>query len=112
MVWTSRTYVHFSEKNRLRESSLHARRLHARRPYVGPPLIQARQLRHKRFPMRQQRRVLFMDVSRFALFRSDSRRHVYRHRGERFADACVDERDRFEGASVVVQGGILHGVKS
>ena len=49
-------------RNRLRESGFHARR-----PSVGPPLTQARQLRRmawltdhaaRRFPMRQWRRVL------------------------------------------------------
>jgi hypothetical protein len=33
-------------------------------------------------------------------------------RGERFADACVLERDRFGGGSVMVWGGISHGLKS
>ena len=32
--------------------------------------------------------------------------------GERFADACVFERDRYGGGSVMVWGGISHGVKS
>ena len=50
--------------------------------------------------MRQWRRVLFTDESRFTLYRADGRRRVYRRRGERFADACVAdscvvERDRF-----------------
>ena len=31
--------------------------------------------------------------------------------GERFADACVFERNRYGGGSVMVWGGILHGVK-
>ena len=64
------------------------------------------------FPMRQWRRVLFTDESRFTLYRADGRRRVYRRRGERFADACVVERDRFGGGSVMVWGGIAHGIKS
>ena len=36
----------------------------------------------------------------------------YRRRGERFVDACVDERDRFGGGFVMDWGGIAHGVKS
>ena len=64
------------------------------------------------FPMRQWRRVLFTDESRFTLYRADGRRRVYRRRGERFADACVVERDRFGGGFVMVWGGIAHGVKS
>ena len=37
---------------------------------------------------------------------------VYRRRGKCFADACVDERDRFGGGSVMVWEGITHGIKS
>ena len=44
--------------------------------------------------------------------RADGRRRVYRRREERFADACVVERDRFGGGSVMVWGGIAHGIKS
>ena len=102
--------------SRLREIGLRARR-----PYVGLPLTQARRLRHmawltahapRLFPMRQWRRVLFTNESRFTLYRADGRRHVYRRRGERFADACVVERDWFGGGSIMVWGGIPHGIKS
>ena len=113
--------------SRLREIGLRARR-----PYVGLPLTQAGRLRRmaltqagrlrrmawltahapRLFPMRQWRRVLFTDESRFTLYRADGRRRVYRRRGERFADACVVERDRFRGGSVMVWGGIAHGIKS
>ena len=101
--------------SRLREIGLRARR-----PYVGLPLTQARRLRRmawltahalRLFPMRQWRRVLFTDESRFTLYRADGRRRVYRRRGERFADACVVERNRFGGGSVMVWGGIAHGIK-
>ena len=60
--------------------------LRARRPYVGLPLTQARRLRRmtwltahapRLFPMRQWRRVLFTDESRFTLYRADGRRRVY-----------------------------------
>ena len=50
--------------------------------------------------------------AKFTLCRADGRRCVYRRRGERFADACVVERDRFVGGSVMVWGGIAHGIKS
>ena len=102
--------------SRLREIGLRARR-----PYVGLPLTQARRLRRmtwltahapRLFPMRQWRRVLFTDESRFTLYRADGRRRVYRRRGERFADACVVERDQFGGGSVMVWEGIAHGIKS
>ena len=62
--------------------------------------------------MRQWRRVFFTDEARFTLFRPDGRLRVYRRRGERFADACVLERDRFGGGSVMVWGEISHGVQS
>ena len=66
--------------SRLREIGLRARR-----PYVGLPLTQARRLRRmawltahapRLFPMRQWRRVLFTDESRFTLYRADGRRRV------------------------------------
>ena len=62
--------------------------------------------------MRRWRQFLFTAESRFALFRLDGRRRVYRRRGEQFADVCVRERDRFRGGSVMVWGGIAHGVKA
>ena len=37
---------------------------------------------------------------------------MYRSHGERFADACVVEPDRFGGDSVMVWGGIARGIKS
>ena len=85
--------------SRLREFGLRARR-----PNVGLTLNRARRARHmvsvtaqapRRFPVRQWRRVFFTDESRFTLFRADGRRRLYRRRGERFADACVFERDRY-----------------
>ena len=103
-------------RNRLREFGLRARR-----PNVGLPLNRTRHARRmawvtaqapRRFPMRQWRRVFFTDESRFTLFRADGRRRLYRRRGERFADACVFERDRYGGGSIMVWGGISHGVKS
>ena len=66
----------------------------------------------RRFAMRQWGRVFFTDESRFTLFRADGRRRLYRRRRVRFADACVFERDRYGGGSVMVWGGISHGVKS
>ena len=85
------------------------------------PLTQASRLRRmawltahapRLFLMRQWRRVLFTDKSRFTLYRADGRRRVYRRCGERFADACVVERDQFGGGPVMVWGGIAHRIKS
>ena len=88
---------------------------------VGLPLARAR---HKRrmawvtahaprvFPMRQWRRVLFTDESRFSLFRADDRRRVCRRRGERYVDACIVERDRFGRGSIMVLGKDLSWSKN
>jgi hypothetical protein len=66
----------------------------------------------RQFLTRQWRRVFFTVELRFTLFCPDGRRRVYRRHGERFADACILERDRFGGGSVMVWGEIFHGLKS
>ena len=95
-------------RNRLREGSIRSRR-----QYVGLPLTPQRRAHRmnwltahgpRRFPLRYWRSMCFTDESRITLFRSDGRQRVYRRRGERFADACVLERDRFGGGSVMVWG--------
>ena len=80
-----------------------------RRPYVGRVLT-ARRLaarlqwaqRHFRWGRQEWARVLFSDESRFNLSHHDGRIRVFRRRGERFADNCLIERDRFGGGSVMV----------
>ena len=85
-----------------------------RRPYVGQVLT----ARHRAAPLqwaqqhfhwgRQQwARVLFSDESRFNLSHHDGRIQVFRRGGERFADNCLIERDRFGGGSVMIWGGII-----
>lgn len=49
---------------------------------------------------------MFTDESRFNLSRSDGRVRVFRRRGERYAQCCIVERDRYGGGSVMVWGGI------
>lgn len=95
-------------RNRLAE-----RGIRAFRPYTGAMLTRRhRQLRrewtgqHARWIQVQWNSVLFTDESRFCLRRGDGRERVYRRRGERFADACVRQVDRFGGGSVMVWGGI------
>ena len=105
------------DRNRLREFDLRPRR-----PYVGPNLTPRRRQRRMQwlrahapnwFRLADWRRVMFSDESRFSLQRSDRRQRVYRRLGERYSDACVREVDRFgEGGSVMVWGGISHGVKT
>ena len=104
-------------RNRLREFDLRSRR-----PYVGPNLTPRRRQRRmqwlrahtpNRFRLADWRRVMFSDESRFSLQRSDRRQRVYRRLGERYSDACVREVDRFGGGgSVMVWGGISHGLKT
>jgi hypothetical protein len=54
--------------------------------------------------------IRFTDESRFHLDSSDGRSRVYRRVGERYADACVIQRQSFGGGNVMVWGGITaHG---
>ena len=92
---------------------LSAAGLQARRPYVGPPLTAQRRLRrlqwaraHHRITRLQWNSVLFTDESRFSMSVADGRIRVWRRAGERYADACVIQHDRFGGGSVHVWGGI------
>ena len=63
--------------------------------------------RHFRRGRQQWARVLFCDESRFNLSHHEGGIRVFRRRGERFADNCLIERDRFGGGSVMVWGGIM-----
>ena len=102
-------------RNRLAENNLRARR-----PYVGTVLT----YRHCRDRLQWADRdinwtrqdwqtVVFSDESRFALSNSDGRIRVYRHRGERYADCCILQRDRFGvGGSVMVWAGIGYGYRT
>ena len=82
-----------------------------RRPYVEQVLTarhRAARLQwaqqHFRSGRQQWARVLFSDESRFSLSYHEARIRVFRRRGERFADNCLIERDRFRGGSVMVLG--------
>ena len=85
-----------------------------RRPYVGQVLTSRHRAarlqwaqRHFRWGRQQEARVLFSDECRFNLSHYDGRIQVFRRRGERFAENCLIERDRFGGGSVMVWGGIM-----
>ncbi|KAL0179044.1 hypothetical protein M9458_024486, partial [Cirrhinus mrigala] len=58
------------------------------------------------------RDVLFMDESRFLLYRADGRQHVWRHVGERFADVNVVDRVAHGGGGVMVWAGICYGQRT
>ena len=95
-------------RNRLRGFGLRARR-----PYRGPILNQARRntrlqwvTQRLGWRAREWRRVLFTDESRFCLSHGDGRVRVWRREGERYADACVVQQDRWGGGSLMVWGGI------
>ena len=68
--------------------------------------------RHLHFRRADWDLILFSNECRFNLIHADGRQRVYRRRGERFADVCVIERDRFGGGSVLVWGGIMGGNKT
>ena len=86
--------------------------LASRRPAVRTPLTPGHRRaraawcrQHVRWNRRQWTQVLFTDESRFALSFNDGRVRVWRRRGERFADACVREVDRYGGGSVMIWAG-------
>ena len=94
---------------RTMRNRLHSAGLRARRPYVGVPLSQRhRQARlawtrqHHRWTNQQWVTVLFTDESRFLLDMLDRRRHVWRCRGERYANCVTVEHDWYGGGSLMV----------
>ena len=103
-------------RNRLRHNR---RKIRARRPYRGPILLRRHRdarlqwsRRHLRWRRVDWNNVLFSDEARFNLSHADGRIRVYRRTGERYADCCVIQRDRFGGGSVMVWGGICGGRKN
>ena len=99
-------------RNRLREHNIRPRRP-AIRSILLPRHRAARLTwckRYLRFRIQDWANILFTDESRFHLDSSDGRSRVYRRVGERYADACVIQRQSFGGGSVMVWGGITaHG---
>ena len=101
-------------RNRLRQS---VQPFRAYRPYFDQILTRCHRTarrdwcrRHLHFRRSDWDLILFPDECRFNLSHADGRVRVYRRRGECFADACVIERDRFGGDSVLVWGGIIYSV--
>ena len=62
--------------------------------------------RHLRFTRRQWGQVLFSDECKVNVNRLDGRVRVWRARGERVADQCVQRYDRWGGGSVHIWAGI------
>ena len=78
--------------------------LSCRRPYAGAILSRQRRAnrvlwarQHLRWTLQQWDSVVFSDESRFCVRHMDGRRKVYRRPGERYADCCVYETDRWGG---------------
>ena len=103
-------------RNQLRQN---VQPIRAYRPYFGQILTRRHQtarrdwcLRHLHFRRADWDLILFFDECRFNLSHADGRERVYRRRGERFADACIIQRGRFGGGSVLVWGGMMGGNKT
>ena len=86
--------------------------LNSRRPFRGKNLTTVRRQnrlqwtrRHQRWLQREWTQVVFTDESRFHLSGNDRRIRIWRQRGERYANCCV-QADRWGGGSVMVWGGI------
>ena len=91
-------------RNRLRQN---VQPIRAHRQYFGQILTRRHRTarpdwwrRHLRVRRADWDLILFSDECRFNLSHADGRERVYCRRGERFADPCVIERDRFKGDSV------------
>ena len=56
--------------------------------------------------------MLFMDESRFQLYRANGRQLVWRRAGERFADVNVVNRMPHGGSGVMVWAGINYGQRT
>lgn len=95
-------------RNRLRADNIRPRR-----PYVGSVLTpRHRRARvewcnaHHRWTLQRWSQVVFSDEKKFQCFRADGRDRVYRRPGERFAEACVRQVNRWGGPSVMVWAAI------
>ena len=69
-------------------------------------------LTHVNWNHHQWRRVLFSDESPFGLQRKRKQQYVYRRRGERFLESCIEERDRHGGGKLLIWAGITFNFKT
>ena len=84
-------------------------------PVLTPRHRQQRLLwcrRHLNWTRRQWGDVLFTDESKFNVYMADGRQHVWRRRGERFADCCVQQHDRWGDGSVLVWAGVSSATRT
>lgn len=103
-------YIHpVTVRRRLRSIA----NIRCRRPFQGIVLTPVHRNRRERWARQHLRvtqaewgQVLFTDEKRFCLHENDCRSRVYRRRGERFNQDCVNEVDRYGGGSVMVWAGV------
>lgn len=103
-------------RNRLRNN---ARPIQARRVYFCQILMQRHRnasvlwcQRHPRFSCADWCNIVFTDEFRFNVSHADRRARVFRRKGERYANVCVQEVDRFGCGSVFVWSRITHDAKT
>ena len=95
-------------RNRLRQQGLRSRKP-SKEIFLTPQHKQNRLLwarQHRRWTLAQWSDVIFTDESRFCIFSNDGRRRVWRRRGERFAECCVQTVRQGHGGGLMVWGGI------
>jgi transposase len=94
---------------------LHSSGLQNRSPNIGPILTRrhrtnrlawAQQNIHR--PRAEWRSTMFSDESRFNVSFADRRNRVWRRPGERYADVCIVQHNRYGGGSVHVWGGFSY----
>ena len=97
-------------RNRLRKN---VQPIRAYRPYFGQILNRRHRTArrdwcrsHLHFRRADWDLIVFPDECRFNVSHADGRERVYHRLGERFADACVNEWDRFGAGSVLIWDNI------
>lgn len=95
-------------RRRLAESNLKPLR-----PANGPKLERGHRISrlryaqsHVNWSIEDWSKVMFSDESKFMLYKHDGRHRVYRRPGERFKQACIEEKVAYVGGSVLVWAGI------
>ncbi|GFT19378.1 transposable element Tcb1 transposase [Trichonephila clavipes] len=104
--------MHHSVSARTIQRRLQQRGLSTRRPLLGLPLKQNHRLLRRqwcderRMWVAEWNEVVFTDESRICLQHDDGRIRVWRHRGERMLNSCVNHRHTGLAPSIMVWGGI------
>lgn len=87
--------------------------LTSRRPVQAPILSELNRANRlqwtrtrQRWSLQQWGRVLFSDESRFCCSVADGRQRIWRRKGERYAQVCIQQYNRWGGPNVMVWAGI------